>query len=522
MSTAARHAAARIARPALAAGGGFLVAASLPPWGFWPLAFVGIALFDVSLGERPTARQRMVNGSLFGLVWMSIGMGWMWFLTVPGYLVASAVFALLHGVAAVAAPTGPWRVIGRPAAHTLVEALRLAWPFGGVPLATLGISQAGGPLLGAAGVVGVIGLTWIVFQVGVAVVGPSPYVPAVVRRNRPDTGGSLLGVFALAAVVLVLAVSVVAPDGSPTGRTITVAALQGGGEQGTSALEVPSRLVTERHLDTTASIEPDPDLDLVLWPENTISLRRQAFEGSAINDLVADQAARLGVPVLVGITEDADMTGRAGPDRFTNAHVVVLPSGQVSDRYDKVRRVPFGEYVPLRGVLEAIGAPIDQIGRDAVSGTGPAVLTVPLADGTEVLAAMAISWEVFFAGRVREGVLEGGEVVFNPTNGASYTGTILQTQQIASSRLRATETGRWVVQASPTGFTTFISPGGEVNDRTGISERAVLIEEVDLRNGHTWYTRLGDGPLTVAVALAFAVALWRAGSLRRITRRSTP
>ena len=63
-----------------------------------------------------------------------------------------------------------------------------------------------------------------------------------------------------------------------------------------------------------------------------------------------------------------------------------------------------------------------------------------------------ISWEVFFGGRAREGVKHGGEVLLNPTNGASYTGTIVQTQQVASSRLRAIETGRWLVQAAPTGL----------------------------------------------------------------------
>ena len=69
---------------------------------------------------------------------------------------------------------------------------------------------------------------------------------------------------------------------------------------------------------------------------------------------------------------------------------------------------------------------------------------------------MAISWEIFFGGRARESVVHGAEAITNPTNGASYTGTIVQTQQVASSRLRAIETGRWVVQAAPTGFTAIV------------------------------------------------------------------
>ena len=105
------------------------------------------------------------------------------------------------------------------------------------------------------------------------------------------------------------------------------------------------------------------------------------------------------MPFAVGITEDV-----AGePDRFTNAQVIVTPDGEVTSRYDKVRRVPFGEYVPLRGLLEALGAPVDQMPHDAVAGTTPAVLDLP--DGTRL--GVVISWEVFFGGRAREGVREG-------------------------------------------------------------------------------------------------------------------
>ena len=60
-------------------------------------------------------------------------MAWMWSLTIPGYFAAVVVFAGFHALAATVSPQGPWRVIGRPAAHTLAEALRLVFPFGGVP-----------------------------------------------------------------------------------------------------------------------------------------------------------------------------------------------------------------------------------------------------------------------------------------------------------------------------------------------------------------------------------------------------
>ncbi len=126
---------------------------------------------------------------------------------------------------------------------------------------------------------------------------------------------------------------------------------------------------------------------------------------------------------------------------------------------------------------------------------------IELPDGTRL--AVVISWEVFFGGRAREGVKNGGQAILNPTNGASYTGTIVQTQQVASSRLRAIETGRWLVQVSPTGFSELVTPDGDVIDRTAVSERAIVRGTIELRTGRTWYVNLGDAPFIAALVLVF-------------------
>jgi apolipoprotein N-acyltransferase len=495
----------RMARPALAVGAGALVALSLPPWGFWPLAIVGIALFEVALGTSPSRRIRWTLGWLFAAAWMYLGMGWMIQLTTPGYVFAGAFFAGFHALAATVAPVGRWRIIGRPIAHTLVEALRFSFPFGGVPLGSLGISQVSGPLAGVARVGGVILLTWVVFQIGFALAS-TPWRGTKANAESPnnaslpavDRAGWTLPVAGLGAVLAIAAASFVAPDGTSTGDSLRIAAVQGGGDQGTSALDVKSSVVTERHLAATATIEPDPDLDLVFWPENTIDV--DDYETSDIAPQVAAEAARLGVPISVGLTEDAVVDGRSG---YTNAQVVVTPDGSIPARYDKVRRVPFGEYVPLRSVLETFTSAVDQVGN-AVAGTEPAVLDLP----TGERLATVISWEVFFGGRAREGVALDSGLILNPTNGASYTGTIVQTQQVASSRLRAIETGRWVVQAAPTGFTAFVSPSGEVVERSSQRERIVITRDVELRTGSTWYVSLGDRPFIVALLVGFAATLW--------------
>ena len=300
--------------------------------------------------------------------------------------------------------------------------------------------------------------------------------------------------------------------------------MQGGGEQGTRADDVPARVVLERHLEATRSIEADPDLDLVLWPENVVDVNDVPFVDSEAFDAIAAEAARLGVPFAVGVTEDADQTGRGEPGQITNAQVVVTPDGEVTSRYDKVRRVPFGEYVPLRGLLEALGAPVDQVRTDAVPGTGPAVIEMP--DGTTIGGRDLVGGVLRRPGpRGREA--SAATFIVNPTNGASYSGTVLQTQQVASSRLRAVETGRWVVQAAPTGFSAFVSPSGDVDQRTGVSERAVITRRSTCAPAETWYVTLGDGPWIVAVLAVFLVAVWfggarsRSPALKSATKRST-
>ena len=475
------------ARYFVALGSGSLVAFSLPPWGWWPLAIIGIAIFArITTSGITRKRTQFLLGTIFAFGWFAPGMCWMWFLTPPGYVIAVILFAAFHGVASVVGSRSMYPLVALPLAHALAETFRFSFPFGGVPLASLAISQSASPLVGIVRIGGPLLLTFCVLQIGFAL---SQLVVAPKMKH--------LAVFG-AIVALVVCAGIVAPNGSDTGETRTIAAVQGGGPQGTLAINTNPRDVVERHLAATRTIT-STNLDMVIWPENVIDVAD--FYASVERTEIAEQAARLNAPFVVGITED--MNARY----FTNAQIVVNEDGTLGDRYDKVRRVPFGEFVPLRGLLETLGAPVDRIPRDALAGSDIAQLQV---DDTTV--GVVISWEVFFSGRANEGVEAGGSVLVNPTNGSSYTGTILQTQQIASSRLRAIENGRWLVQVSPTGFSAFISPTGEVFDRTGVSEKRVLERTINLRTGRTLYSNLGDLPFIVLMVAIL-------GSLAFIARK---
>jgi apolipoprotein N-acyltransferase len=465
---------------------GLLVAASMPPWGWWPLGFAGIAMYGTAAVQRRD--KAFLPGFLFAAAWFLPSMAWMWFLTAPGYIAAILIFCVMHGTASyIAAKLSTNNQSHRSAliiSHSLAEVVRLSFPFGGVPLATLAIGQVSGPLAGLAPLMGVIGISTATL-----------YLALTHRRFR-----------AICIVGFLVLLGSVWNTTHSTGRQLNLSIIQGGGEQGTHAVDTNPRDVFDVHMTAMKTLQPNSQRDAVIWPENAISITNHGlFFDSREYAEIAQEAKRLNVPFVVGITEDA------GDGQFTNAQVVINIDGSVSGRYDKVRRVPFGEYMPMRSLLKAIGAPTDLVPRDARAGDSRGWLDV-----ADTRASVAISWEIFFGGRVNEGVTDGATFIINPTNGSSYTWTILQTQQIAASRLRALEQGRDVVQISPTGFSAFIDSSGVVHDRTSISEQRVVERSIQLRTGRTLYSRMGNAVYIWALLIAFAWLVRRRARAIRI------
>ncbi|MCB1029880.1 MAG: apolipoprotein N-acyltransferase [Acidimicrobiales bacterium] len=489
-----------IHRPMVRAiAGGSALAASLPPWGWWPMAFVGIALLDRLLAGA-SWRSRLWRGSVVGWVLFFPTILWISQLTAPGYVVASLFFGGLIGIGCIAIPPHSGRGFALIGIWVLVESLRTAWPFGGVPLSLLAVGQVAGPLWPIARIGGVLAMGAATVAIGIA-------LSAAFDRHHTKTAA-----FALGAIALV-GLSLVAPSGNPTGERVDIAFVQGGGPQGTRAINTDRRKVFERHL--VATEEVPQGMDMVLWPENVVDTDgdvQDSIEGRELEDL----ARRMNAPLSVGTVEGVSDVN------FRNSQQVVDADGNWTDRFVKVQRVPFGEWVPFRSLIERV-APDTLAARDATISHESGLLTIG-----ETKVATAISWEVFFGHRARSGVEAGGELVYNPTNGSTYTGTFVQTQQIASSKLRAIETGRWLVQVAPTGFSAYVSPVGDVYQRTGTKERAVEVRrEVPLRDGLTWYTRSGDMPsrlmAVVLVGLGWGLhQLGRRGSSKPSESELTP
>ncbi len=467
---------------------GVLIASGLPPWGWWPLTIAGLALW-FQLLDRLTPHGRFGRSLLVGAAWFFPSTVWMADLTPIGWPVAAAAFSLMIALVGWITPSDRgYRGVVFCAAVVLAELIRWNWPFGGVPISTLAMVGVATPLATSVRLFGSPILVVLMTLAGVILAD-------LVTRRRAS-------LVAVAVLVVLPLVGLLPWFSTDEGDSIRVAVVQGGGPQNTRADVCQNRGVFERHMAASALI--DEPVDLVLWPEDVVHPATNAAASDPCPEpLLGRSEAVSRVSQLADDLNAVLVTGWFEPsvDRTANRNYSIVSdsNGITRDRYDKVQLVPFGEFVPLRGFIELFSSELP--GRDVRAGTEPAVVDSELGP-----LGVAISWEVFFDHRARDAIGNGGTVLLNPTNGSSYWLTIVQSQQIASSQLRALETDRWVLQAAPTGFSAIVNPSGEVTARSGVSEQRVLIETIELREGRTLAVVVGAWPVLIGslVILIFA------------------
>lgn len=521
----------------VAIAGGALIGLSLPPIGWWPMAVAGVAAIAWALADR-RLRGRLLIGWLAGIGQFSISLFWAIQFNTAGYIALAIIEAV--GIALACAVVPPWR--GRlPAlagAFTLAEAGRQTWPFGGLPLGGLALGQASGPIGLDARVGGPLLVVGVTVLAGAALAAVVPQ--SLARRARRHAAGksaddeilptsakgrNLAAGIGLVAAVALVVLAAVAPDGasggtsntggstsgSTAGRTtFRVAIVQGGGKRGLDQLQVPPSEVFAAAVRATTKVPPG--VQMILWPEDVVALQRP-FVGSTAETQLAGIARAHHATLLAGVTYPV------GATQFRNEIVALSPSGALVATFEKVHRVPFGEYVPWRSFFSHL-ANLKDIPRDAIPGTGSGLIVTPAGR-----AAVLVSYEVFFANRGRSGVRAGGQIILVPTNTSSYANNQAPAQEIAASRLQAIEEGRYVLQAAPTGYSAVLDNDGRLLQRTPLSSQAILTADVPLLGGATWYERAGDLPVLVA-ALALVLGGWllalSSGGMRPRRRRKSP
>lgn len=479
--------------------GGALVGCSLPPVSFWPLGVLGMAAVVVSLKGR-SLRGRLAAGLWAGIGQFAVGVAWAIQFNAAGYVVLVIVESLIVAVGAgLVPPSGPLRVPAAAAAFTLAEWVRESWPFGGLPLGSAALGQVGGPLQFAARLGGPLLVVFVLALSGGAV---GELVLAGTRRRDGGSPASLFPSlsYLVAAGALAGAGAVTGPATAAGAPRLRVAIVQGGGQRGLSQLQVPPSRVFEAALSETARITGRPSL--IVWPEDVVAMGPTRFVGSRAEALLAGIARRRHSTLVAGVTEDV------GATRFRNEVVALSPSGRLVATFEKVHRVPFGEYVPYRSFFSHF-ANLRDIPRDAIAGHGSGMIATPAGR-----FAVLVSYEVFFADRGRSGVRAGGRLILVPTNTSSYSSSQAPSQEIAASRLQAIEEGRYLLQAAPTGYSAVISSSGAVLQRTALSTPAVLEASVPLLSTPTPFEESGELPVLAAGA-ALVLLAWLVRSAPR-------
>jgi apolipoprotein N-acyltransferase len=503
-------------RAGVAAASGIAAAVSFEPFGWvalLPLAVAGLS-WSVHGLRGPRA---FAVGTAFGLTFMAALLPWLQVIGVDAWLGLSLLEGLFFGVlGALLARVGRLRAapVWQACCWMAVELLRSEVPWGGFPWGRLAFATVDTPLASAMPWVGVSGTGFLVALLGAtlawAVTGRRG-----ARIRAVDGPGRRTVVSGVAAVVLLCVAAGLLPtaDGAPTSAgTVRVAAVQGNvpGE-GMDAFS-ERRVVLENHVEATHRLAErvargDAEQpDLVLWPESSTDL--DPYEHPDVFADIQGAVDAIGVPVLVGA-----MVGGPGPVDVRNQGIVWEPGTGPSDSYSKMHPVPFGEYIPHRAQLAQLFERLDQIPRDMVPGTEAGLLDMA---GTPV--GDVICFEVAYDDVVHEVVRQGAQLLTVQTNNATYMGTGQIEQQFAIARLRAMETGRYVVVVATNGVSGIVAPDGRLLDRAPVRRTVILEDDVPLLTSLTPAVRLGRWG-DVVLALAAALALGASLVLERRGRR---
>ncbi|MGH9007199.1 MAG: apolipoprotein N-acyltransferase, partial [Acidimicrobiales bacterium] len=393
------------------------------------------------------------------------------------------------------------RALSFTGAATLAEAVRMSWPFGGLPVGGVFLGQAGGPLLGTARLGGPLLLTALVWGGGAGL--GELAVGAARWRRGSRSWPAAAGPVGVAVVVALGIAGALAPDGGAPAGAIRVAVAQGGGTRGFTAIETGRSGDFAAELAASAHLVGATHQTLVVWPEDVVALTRP-LAGSPEAAQISALARTLRTTLLAGVTVTE-------PDaRFLNEIVAWGPSGRIVSVFEKAHRVPFGEYVPFRGLFSHL-ANLDAVPRDAVPGRASGSMATPAGQ-----LGLLVSYEVFFADRGRSSVRAGARLLVVPTNTSSYSSEQMPSQEVAADRVQAVEEGRDLVQAAPTGYSTFVTNTGIVVLQSVLSRQIVLVDRVALRTGATIYERFGDAPsLWLSGAALLAALLASEGARRR-------
>jgi len=476
---------------------------SLPPYGLGILAVPALVPALFLLPEVPL-RRVMLWGWMGGTLWELVTLWWLtptvvrfgglpYWIAVPLILLLCMVLGIytagyLVTVRLLCERRGEWGLAFAPLAWVLWEWVR-GWLFGGMPWWGPGYALSTyASLLQSARWLGVLGLSMLA-----ALPAAAMALWLRNRRGRPAVLLLPLSILLFGAAFAYGTIREQRPARSE--RLFRVGFLQPEISQSEKWDPAFADHIRKRLTSLSGAFE-NFGLKLLVWPESCTPLE---WDGdAAFRQEVGKVASTAQAPILLGSVLEA------GNGAYQNGAVLVLPDGSEAGRYAKTHLVPFGEYVPLRGVLGFARPLVEAVGEFS-PGTSLKPLKAPGAN-----LGVTICFEGIFPRLVRRQVLDGAEVLINITNDAWYAGTPGPVQHFLLERVRAVELGRCLVRSANGGISGLVSPEGRLERTTEPGVPASFWGNARLSEERTPYARIGDSWVWgLAIAVAAGLALPR-------------
>jgi apolipoprotein N-acyltransferase len=239
-----------------------------------------------------------------------------------------------------------------------------------------------------------------------------------------------------------------------------------------------------------AVLTPETAIPL-FWPSDRLDRAIQTYDIAApLYQAILDRK----IPIWVGTF------GKAGRS-YTNSLLAVDGTGKTLARYDKVKLVPLGEYIPLASILGRFVDRLSPLEANMIPGASNQVFETPFGR-----AIVAICYESAFGYRFQQQAARGGESILSVANNDHYAPS-MPPQHHALDVMRAIETDRWAVRATNTGYSAIVDPHGNTRWRSQLGTYEIHADTIYRRQSQTPYVRWGDWLTPILLGFAFFLIL---------------
>ena len=477
----------------LAALLGLVIALGQVPFALPWLAFPALIVLMAVLNRAGTAAATFWLGLFAGAGHFLLALSWIVqpFFVDPwrhGWMAPFALVGMAFGMglfwagAAALARRARWPLLALPCALALADLLR-GHVFTGFPWALYGHILLDTPLEQTAALIGGYGMGALVLAAAAALLA------------APRAGAAL--VVALTAGVWIWGASRLAETPPPAPGGI-LRVVQPNIPQTLKWDPDEARATFASLLDLTAA-PADPAPTLAIWPETSVPFLLTAGQGAA------QAIGTSPMPVAAGIQR---VDGAAA----WNSLALIGPGGTITQVYDKIHLVPFGEYIPFGDTADnlfGIQAFAAQQGAGYSAGITPHLMDLGPGLG---LARPLICYEAIFPGEIATQTRPGW--LLQVTNDAWFGTLTGPYQHFALARLRAIEQGLPLVRAANTGISAVVDARGQITTNTKgapailpLGAQGVIDATLPGALPPTLYARIGDGPLTVLLLAGLLAAL---------------